>query len=1343
MTLFRFLSMAFFGTVLLSASGNEIFNGNFERDQQPVGWEWSRFNSCDAECTVVQTESGNRFLRIANRSGNSPDCYAQLLQNVPLTPGRSYHLSFRLWGRSAPRANWTLGKQWKQRFPLPAVTSSPQRHTIRFQADKTDFEGALYPLRLIVEDLAPELNLDDIIITEEKNNLLPDWESAPAGILPPGWQFERVGNADASCRVVEAGDARQLELANRTPRAADTFGKLHTQVKLNAGEQYRLSFRVKGGHASGISFITDRKWLNRFPVYGDGDNWTEREFFFSPAPADLDPAGTLDLVLIIEDRNKPVRIADLRLIPVDPVIVTPEQALTGKIFRLPRLSASSAACIDFPAETAVWKLPISPGQVSDGRLPDPADFSAAFALGWSDKGLLLFVRIRDDVNSTQPNSAMYQGDSFQLRIDQPGALTAGPAPGDLELGFSLAPGGKPASWNWNTNTPIPADQLEYAVTPEDGGYFAAILLRPPLFPGIDFHAPKPFSFNLVFNDRDRAGHRRTVFFAPGIHDGKSAAENMLLIPESTTETGHVTVTFDEAENKLSGVFHAANLTNGTADLTMCLKTAAGEGRTVSLKNFTGIASDAAIRYPFRYSVTDLPDGLYAAEFRLNGRNVAGLNFEKADRLADQRRIWREFHARLAALEAAYRRQFSKEPPAEAALAFRVLNTEIPRLLGQFDAADSFAERRFYVARGRMTAPEVEETLNGLEQRLGEYRNGRIPPEYWRYHSGPVILRDGFPFAELTSTRGRREIRPVLFGGYGHFADVIRDLPDFTALGANIIQIEIGPSSFFPREGKTGEFSEPDFSDLENRIMPALKSAATHNVKVCLLLSPHYHPAWLLEKYPEMRTDSDFLKYEITHPKADEMLDAYINAVIPRLKASPYRETIHSLVISNEPVYIGCTPANPVSRRDFRNYLAEKYTTPAGFNAAAQRRYPGFDAMLTAIETDPALKSEFERFRRDTFADWHRRLAERIRRLWPEVPLHAKMMIFSTLFVPQATDPGKFAAFSDYNGNDNYKLYQFDDAPQQSHHVSNELGNELQLSARKLSICNSENHLITDGELRPVPNSHIYTAIFQQYATGASALITWVWTDVDYLKSLNISPMFYGNIRNRPGNIIAHGRAVLDANRVAADLIRFSQFEPEVAILHSASSLLHTPERYKNSLDKLYAMTLPTGHRVRFLSEEQLKKRQFGHIRLLLLPEAEYLDRDALNGLREFAGRGNRILNCGRPPRFDEFGNPLPNPLGLPQFDTGHLAAELDMLSPRPFRLQVEDDRGNREGIFFRAVPDGKGNWLVNLVNYNFEPRPIRLEGNGSWFDLIGERPFHPRFTLAPLKPQLLRFTPAE
>ena len=1171
------------GFLLLPAAGNDVFNGSFERSGRPDGWEWSTFGGGVAACAVIRS-GGNRHLRIAYRSLQQPNRYGQLLQNVPLTPGRIYRLSWKMWGKPARNICWTLGKHWKLRPALPSVTPEAARHTLRFRAEPDEFDGKLYPVRLICENLTPELNLDDIEITEEE--------------LPA--------------------------------ESAVTF-------------------------------------------------------------------------------------------------VPPEKALSGKVFRLPRLDG-------FPRDGGF------PGGVTVWTPADDADFSASFALGWNQDGLLLFFRVRDDVLRPVPGSAMYLGDSVQLRIDQDGELAPQARSSDLELGFQIDAAGKLATWNWNTNMPIPETLVESVVTSGENGFSAAVLLKDALFDRIDFRRPKPFSFNLIFNDRDGGDDRRVISFARGIHDSKSSADNVLLFPEGGAETARVCARYDDLREHLAGIFYTAGAAGDTADFVLRLTPEHGSPRTIPLCRATRVPPGTAGRLPFRRSVSELPEGRWTAEFLWNGRPAGKLAFERRALLVRQRKIWEEFRSRLSRIDAAYRRQFPERLPPSAALSLRVLNSDIPRLLSQMEAAESPAERRFYDRRGEMTAPEVAEALDELERELAEYRAGRTPPEYWFFRSGPVLLRGGFPYAELESSRGRRQLRPVLFAGYGHFTDVILDLPEFSGIGANLIQIEIGPSSIFPKEGKNGEFSEPDFSDLENRILPALRSAAEHNMKVCLLLSPHYHPAWLLDKYPDMRADSDFLKYEITHPKAEEMLDAYLAALIPKLKASPWSAALHSLVLSNEPVYIGCTPYNPQSLKDFRHYLKQKYRTPSDFNAAAQRDYPDFDSMTGQIETDPALRSEFERFRRDTFAAWHRRLAERVRRIWPEIPLHAKMMIFSSLYVPQATDAGMFAAFSDYNGNDNYRMYDFDNAGLAPHHISSELGSELQLSARKLSICNSENHIIADGETRPVPNGHIYTAMFEQYATGASALITWVWTDIDYLKSLSSSPMFCGNIRNRPGNIIAHGRAMLDANRVARELVRFSRYEPETAILHAPSSLLHAPERYKNSLDALYAATLPTGHRVRFLSEEQLGRREFGAVRLLLLPEAEYLDRKALAGLNEFVRRGGRVMVCGKAPRYDEFGNSLPEAPDFPKLPLSRLGAELDATTPLPFRLAVRDGAGG-EGLYLRCVPDGDA-YLINLVNYGKNARKLNFSGTGTFRDLLREETFEPEFELPPQKPLLLRFLPA-
>ena len=60
-------------------------------------------------------------------------------------------------------------------------------------------------------------------------------------------------------------------------------------------------------------------------------------------------------------------------------------------------------------------------------------------------------------------------------------------------------------------------------------------------------------------------------------------------------------------------------------------------------------------------------------------------------------------------------------------------------------------------------------------------------------------------------------------------------------------------------------------------------------------------------------------------------------------------------------------------------------------------------------------------------------------------------------------------------------------------------------------------------------------------------------------------------------------------------------------------------------------------------------------------------------------------------------------------------------------------------VFFRAVSAADGEWLVNIVNYDREPRLCRISGTGVIEDLIGGGEFAPEFTLPPLKPLFLRF----
>ena len=93
--------------------------------------------------------------------------------------------------------------------------------------------------------------------------------------------------------------------------------------------------------------------------------------------------------------------------------------------------------------------------------------------------------------------------------------------------------------------------------------------------------------------------------------------------------------------------------------------------------------------------------------------------------------------------------------------------------------------------------------------------------------------------------------------------------------------------------------------------------------------------------------------------------------------------------------------------------------------------------------------------------------------------------------------------------------------------------------------------------------------------------------------------------------------------------------------------------------------------------------------------------------------------------------------------TSENTAQLIASTPAVLKLPFGVSAGEKgmDGILFRAVPDGNGSWLVNLMNYNHDRRMIALRGNGTWHDLLEEEPAPTGFPLESRKIRMLRFTP--
>ena len=308
-----------------------------------------------------------------------------------------------------------------------------------------------------------------------------------------------------------------------------------------------------------------------------------------------------------------------------------------------------------------------------------------------------------------------------------------------------------------------------------------------------------------------------------------------------------------------------------------------------------------------------------------------------------------------------------------------------------------------------------------------------------------------------------------------------------------------------------------------------------------------------------------------------------------------------------------------------------------------------------------------------------------------------------------------------------------------------MAHEIQISSKPVAIANTENHVITDRSKSPVSNDWIYTAIFQQYISGVATIVTWVWADIDFnIAKHNPKDDLLGNIYSRPGNQTAHARVTLDGMRLAPELRKFMQYQPEIALLYAPSSILLEGKSYLAALQEIYMALCFTGYRPRMITEQQLAAKDFGETKVVFAVGAKYISQSALNGFAEFVRRGGRVITDSKSLLNDEFGQSVKC-----SFVTEKLCAveseTLLMLikkniTPLPVMLKCAHGEGNK-GVFFRMIPDTDGSWLVNIVNYNKELRSLELIGNGNWYDLIREENFKSKFDLQPLKPLLLRFIP--
>ena len=408
----------------------------------------------------------------------------------------------------------------------------------------------------------------------------------------------------------------------------------------------------------------------------------------------------------------------------------------------------------------------------------------------------------------------------------------------------------------------------------------------------------------------------------------------------------------------------------------------------------------------------------------------------------------------------------------------------------------------------------------------------------------------------------------------------------------------------------------------------LKTAEENDIAVSVLLSPHYFPTNIIEKYDIAHpgNPSEFIKYNIHTDIAKEIIEAYLRAVVPRIK--DYK-ALNNICISNEPLFKP-ERCGDFYLGDWHKFLRERYGNDiATLNKAYGASYGSFDE-IDLKYTNDAMEYDYKMFNDKVFSDWHRWMAGIIHELAPDVPLHSKIMNYvddddTSGQMKRGVGYENYYDFLDLNGCD---AHDYINDGSGAHHVDDgylveEMWYDYMRSIRNAPVINAEDHIIPDRSRNYSDDVTDYVAqnIYMGAIHGRAISDIWVWE-----RSYDTGSDFDGSILTRPDTIAAISKEALNLNTNAYEITSLLNDDKEVGILYSDSSMIYD-DATSFATYQAYSACLYSGKAVQFVPSSQLKKMY--NCKVLIVPQATYVSEETLDYIKSFIEKGGKVMIIGQ------------------------------------------------------------------------------------------------------------------
>lgn len=1233
---------------------------------------------------------------------------------------------------------------------------------------------------------------------------IPETASASDTTTAPDWTIEENGGIqvdyDIDDTTSHSGKA-SLRIKDISKQAPNVYLTMYRTIyNLRPGTTYECTMWYKTSNDFSMSWFGLNNYMQRTRIYKSTE-WAKATCLFTPPEGQpfiifrfaIETPGTIwldDMQLSESGANKnyfsnpgfePTATSGVNTKP-EFFYSEAESAYTSKNFTTAQLPYVFSCGKYYPvvkrsdvtidADISDWKdaykvkLPVMKSQLNDPfkLYKDEKDFSAEAALACDDEYIYMMTDVKDSIHL--PKDTYWQGDSMQIAFGTAGKFLS-------EIGLQCDAEGKPQI---NASSNDIAAKIKFATKLNNDGviYEAAIpwsiLTKTPMDPSL--------LFDILVNDND-TGNRKYTEWTPGIGSTKDSSGFVkpAYIAEDTKQlysiAGKTSVSMGDSENY---EIFLANLTDEAKNLKITSYDAKG---TATTRNLT-LQAQSGTQISITYSFPDIGETPIKADIDDGSGNVT--NLETDVTVGPTKQYMKDIFAdiktnKLPALQSLLDQCKEKGIQTDyEQLKYNVINYFISQ--GEILAKSN-------ITRSKYVGDNILKLYNEATASLTAYLDGSQTPQLVPKIADEDVKISGYQFmGHVTDPEtGKVEDSPIIFTGFGHFQYCAQSVPVFPQYGVNLIQQEIGPSRIIIGGTSVGTgfdntgLQNHTFGDYKNSysitydyikqyVLPVLQNLQDENMKIDVLLSPHYFPAVMAARYPETCNKNGDVN--MMHPKSVEVYDMFLDLLLPVLKRY---DCVNSICITNEPHIDSRTFYDqPYTQETWHQYLKDTHGDIETLNQLYGTEYKSFEevGMPTDEEYGANVWSyDYIMYNQKQYGDFHEHMKEKIKSILPDMPVHAKVMgtgfvgYTKNVSLKWGVDPERYCDMSDINGCDaeNYlNLAGF--------HITQKMEwYDMETSFKKAPVYNSEDHIIPDldNNFTPEQVPHWVSDIWQGAIHRRNASAAWYWEKADGPASLA-----NGNILERPDVLAADGKTNFDIARLTHEITALQNIPAKTSILYSQTSRLYSTE-YDSAVDYAYRAVDYSGKRAGFITEKQLAESNFGDAETIVVPCAGAVKADTLTGLGKFVDNGGKLIilgdNCFKKNEYMQdndaemirhlYDKATVLPVELSTNGKSVVSPSekdlrnylIDKINPADDGIRIVDaDTGETSWEVEWQSVDYNGKNLVNICNYDWNnTKTVYIEKNGKKItelsELINGAALNEdgTYTLEPYTPKLVTF----